>query len=87
MTTEHSVEAVEAEVTRIAPRFEAARAEMAKVLVGQRYAGQLVTIEIGETTLTVYDEHAHHVITQIPRTSTRPLTRFKAYGVRNRTTG
>ena len=58
-----------------------------RVLVGQRYAGQLVTIEIGETTLTVYDEHAHHVITQIPRTSTRPLTRFKAYGVRNRTTG
>lgn len=58
-----------------------------RVLVGQRYAGQLVTIEIGETTLTVYDEHAHHVITQIPRTSTQPLTRFKAYGVRNRTTG
>jgi hypothetical protein len=45
-------------------------------------------IEIDETTLRVYDERGDILINQTPRTSTKPLARFKAYGVhRNRTTG
>ncbi len=34
---EHSVEEVEGQVAAIGPKFEAARAEMSKILVGQRY--------------------------------------------------
>lgn len=59
-----------------------------RVPVGLRHAGRIVTIEIGETVLRVYDERGDHLINQIPRTSTKPLARFKAYGDhRNRTTG
>ena len=35
--TEHSVEQVEALVAQVAPKLEAARAEMGRILVGQRY--------------------------------------------------
>jgi hypothetical protein len=59
-----------------------------RVPVGLRHAGRIVTIEIGETTLRVFDERGDTLINQIPRTSTKPLARFKAYGAnRNRTTG
>jgi hypothetical protein len=48
----------------------------------------MVTIEIGETALRVFDERGDTLINQTPRTSTKTLARFKAYGVnRNRTTG
>jgi hypothetical protein len=54
----------------------------------QSAGGRIVTIAIGETTLRVYDERGDTLINQTPRTSTKPLVRFKAYGVhRNRTTG
>ena len=57
-----------------------------KVPVGLRYAGRNVTIEIDETVLRIYDERGDTLINQVPRTSTKPLTRFKAYGfTRNRT--
>jgi hypothetical protein len=47
-----------------------------------------VTIEIGETVLRVFDERGDTLINQVPRTSTKTLARFKAYGVhRNCTTG
>jgi transposase InsO family protein len=59
-----------------------------RVRVGLRYAGRIVTIEIGETVLRVFDERGDTLINQTPRTSTKTLARFKAYGVhRNRTTG
>jgi transposase InsO family protein len=59
-----------------------------RVPVGRRYAGRLVTIEIGETTLFVFDETGTTLLNQIPRTSTKTLARHKPYGVsRNRTTG
>jgi len=59
-----------------------------RVPVGRRYAGRLVTIEIGESTLFVFDETGTILLNQTPRTSTKTLTRHKAYGVsRNRTTG
>lgn len=59
-----------------------------RVPVGLRHAGRIVTIEIGETVLRVCDERGDTLINQIPRTSTKALARFKAYGVhRNRTTG
>jgi hypothetical protein len=50
-----------------------------RVQVGLRYAGQIVTIEIDETTLRVYDQH-DHLIKQVPRTSRNEVTRHKAYG-------
>jgi hypothetical protein len=59
-----------------------------RVPIGRRHAGRLVTIEIGETTLWIYDERGTVLINQIPRTSTKTLVRHKPYGVhRNRTTG
>jgi hypothetical protein len=59
-----------------------------RVPVGLRHAGRIVTIEIGQTVLQVFDERGDTLINQTPRTSTKPLARFKAYGVnRNRTTG
>jgi hypothetical protein len=50
-----------------------------RVQVGLRYAGQIVTIEVDETTLRVYDQH-EHLIKHIPRTSRKEVTRHKAYG-------
>jgi hypothetical protein len=59
-----------------------------RVPVGLRHAGRIVTIEIGDTVLRVFDERGDTLINQTPRTSTKTLARFKAYGVnRNRTTG
>ena len=50
-----------------------------RVQVGLRYAGQIVTIEVDETTLRVYDHH-DHLIKTIPRTSRKEVRRHKAYG-------
>ena len=50
-----------------------------RVQVGLRYAGQIVTIEVDETTLRVYD-HRDHLIKTIPRTSRKEVRRHKAYG-------
>jgi hypothetical protein len=50
-----------------------------RVQVGLRYAGQIVTIEVDETTLRVYD-HREHLIKHVPRTSRKEVTRHNAYG-------
>jgi hypothetical protein len=46
-----------------------------RVQVGLRYASQIVTIEVDETTLRVYD----HLINTVPRTRRKEVTRHKAY--------
>jgi hypothetical protein len=47
-----------------------------------------VSVPGGQAHLRVYDERGDTLINQTPRTSTKPLTRFKTYGVnRNRNTG
>ncbi|MGH3814459.1 MAG: hypothetical protein ACRDUV_18730, partial [Pseudonocardiaceae bacterium] len=50
-----------------------------RVQVGLRYAGQIVTIEVDETTLRVYNQH-DHLIKNVPRTSRKEVRRHKAYG-------
>jgi hypothetical protein len=50
-----------------------------RVQVGLRYAGQIVTIEVDETTLRVYD-HREHLIKHVPRISRKEVRRHKAYG-------
>jgi hypothetical protein len=50
-----------------------------RVQVGLRYAGQIVTIEVDDTTLRVYDQH-EHLIKNVPRTSRKEVARHKAYG-------
>ena len=58
-----------------------------RVQVGLREAGQIVTIEVDETILRVYDHH-DHLIKHVPRTSRKEVTRHKAYGhTTNRKTG
>ncbi len=49
--------------------------------VGYRYAGRVVTVEVDETVLRVFDEH-DEAITTVPRTTTAPVVRHKAYGHR-----
>jgi hypothetical protein len=54
-------------------------------IIGQRvqvrlhYAGQIVTIELDETPLRVYD-HRDHLIKAVPRTSRKKVHRHKTYG-------
>jgi hypothetical protein len=50
-----------------------------RVQVGLRYAGQIMTIEIDETTLRIYDQR-NHLIKNVPRTSRKEVRRHKAYG-------
>ncbi|HZS21526.1 MAG TPA: hypothetical protein VFA63_11130 [Pseudonocardiaceae bacterium] len=50
-----------------------------RVQVGLRYAGQIVTIEVDDTTLRIYDQH-DHLIKNVPRTSRKEVCRRKAYG-------
>jgi hypothetical protein len=58
-----------------------------RVQVGLRYAGQIVTIEVDDTTLRVYDQR-NHLIKNVPRTSRKELRRHKAYGhITNHHTG
>ncbi len=57
-----------------------------RVQVGLGYAGRIVTIEVDEATLRIYD-HRDHLIKTVPRTS-HEVTRHKAYGhTTNRKTG
>jgi hypothetical protein len=52
-----------------------------------RCRGQIVTIEVDDTTLRVYDQR-DHLIKAVPRTSRKEVTRHNAYGhTTNRKTG
>jgi transposase InsO family protein len=50
-----------------------------RVQVGFRYAGATVTIEVDDTVLRVLDQH-DDVLTVVPRSSRKEVTRYKAYG-------
>jgi hypothetical protein len=50
-----------------------------RVQVGLRYAGQIVTIEVDQTTLRVYDQR-NQLIKNVPRTSRKEVHHHKAYG-------
>ena len=52
-----------------------------RIQVGFSHASQTVTIQLGDTTLRVIDQHGE-LITTVPRTSTGEISRFKAYGSR-----
>ena len=52
-----------------------------RVQVGISHAGQTVTIDIGDTSLRILDQH-DDLITTVPRRNTTPVSRFKAYGTR-----
>jgi hypothetical protein len=47
------------------------------------HAGQIVTIQPGDTTLRVIDSNGE-LITTVPRNSDGEISRFKAYGTRQR---
>jgi hypothetical protein len=49
------------------------------VQVRLRYGGQIVTIELNETPLRVYD-HRDHLIKTVPRTIRKKVHRLKTYG-------
>lgn len=44
-----------------------------------RYGGQIVTIELNETPLRVYD-HRDHLIKTVPRTIRKKVHHLKTYG-------
>ena len=50
-----------------------------RIQVGFSHAGKTVTIELGDTSMRVIDQHGE-LITTIPRNSTGEISRFKAYG-------
>ncbi|MEU0943967.1 hypothetical protein ABZ379_14415 [Streptomyces canus] len=50
------------------------------------HARTVVSVEVTDTTLHVFDLDGHRLRT-VPRTITKEMTRFKAYGTKNRTTG
>jgi transposase InsO family protein len=50
-----------------------------RIQVGMTHASQIVTIELGDTTLRVIDQHGE-LLTTVPRASTGEISRFKAYG-------
>ncbi len=52
-----------------------------RIQAGFSHAGQTVTIELGDTTLRVIDQHGE-LITTVPRNSTGEISRFKVYGTR-----
>lgn len=54
--------------------------------VGMVHARTVVSVEVTDTTLHVFDLDGHRLRT-VPRTTTKEVTRFKAYGTKNRTTG
>jgi hypothetical protein len=57
----------------------AIRVARQRVQVGLPHAGQVVTVELGDTTLRVIDRHGEPLIT-VPRKSTGEISRFKAHG-------
>jgi hypothetical protein len=50
-----------------------------RVQVGLSHAGQTVTVDVDETRFHVYDQHGT-MLTVVPRTNRREVTRYKAYG-------
>ena len=50
-----------------------------RIQVGFSHSGQTVTIQLGDTTLRIIDEHGE-LITSVPRASDGEISRFKAYG-------
>ncbi|MFF3991677.1 IS481 family transposase [Streptomyces sp. NPDC001797] len=57
-----------------------------QVQVGMAHARTVVSVEVTDTTLHVFDQDGHRLRT-VPRTTSKEVTRFKAYGTKNRTTG
>jgi transposase InsO family protein len=54
-----------------------------QVQVGFPYRHSIVTIEVDDTVLRVLDQH-DQVLKVVPRTSTKEVTRYKAYGSKTR---
>jgi hypothetical protein len=54
-----------------------------RVQVGFRHAGATVTVEVDDTVLRVLDQH-DEILTVVPRTSRKEVTRYKVYGRSNR---
>jgi hypothetical protein len=54
-----------------------------RIQVGFSHAGQIVTVELSDTMLRVIDQHGE-LITTVPRPSDGEISRFKAYGTRQR---
>jgi hypothetical protein len=54
-----------------------------RVQVGSRHAGATVTVEVDDTVLRVLDQH-NDIITVVPRSSRKEVSRYKAYGHSNR---
>jgi hypothetical protein len=52
-----------------------------RIQVGFHHAGQAVTIELGDTSLRIIDQHGE-LITTVPRNGSGEITRFKAHGTR-----
>jgi hypothetical protein len=52
-----------------------------RVQVGMPHAGNVVTVEVEDTTLRVLDEEAT-ILKTVPRRTTKAVTRHKAYGHR-----
>lgn len=46
------------------------------IRIGVSHAGRTLTIEDADTTFRVHD--GNHLLTEVPRTTTKPITRFKA---------
>jgi hypothetical protein len=57
-----------------------------QVQVGMVHARTVVSVEVTDTTLHVFDQDGHRLRT-VPRTTSKEVTRYKAYGTKNRTTG
>ena len=57
-----------------------------RIQVGFSHAGKTVTIELGETTLRIIDQHGE-LITTVPRATNGQISRFKAYQTRTRQPG
>jgi hypothetical protein len=49
-----------------------------RIQVGFSHAGETVTIQLGETTLRIIDQHGE-LITTVPRAANGEITRFKAH--------
>jgi hypothetical protein len=52
-----------------------------RIQAGFSHAGKTVTIQLGDTTLRIIDQHGE-LITTVPRNGTTEISRFKAYGTR-----
>ena len=52
-----------------------------RIQVGFPHAGKIVTIQLGDTSLRIIDQHGE-LITAVPRNGTGEISRFKAYGSR-----